>query len=66
MSTRHPNNKLTVEIEVDRIIPFLYVLIDNSQNILKTSTYHKSTYSGLLLNCTSFISRFYKIGLINV
>ena len=66
MSTRHPNTKLTVEIEVDRIIPFLYVLIDNSQNILKTSTYHKSTYSGLLLNCTSFISRFYKIGLINV
>ena len=29
-----------------------------------TLTYHKSTYSGLLLNYTSFTSRFYKIGLI--
>ena len=28
--------------------PFLDVFIDFSQNILKTSTYHKSTYSGLL------------------
>ena len=35
-----------METEVNKIIPFLDVLIDNSQNILKTSTYHKSTYSG--------------------
>ena len=53
-----------METEVNKIIPFLDVLIDNSQNIFKTSTYHKSTYSGLLLNYTSFTSRFYKIGLI--
>ena len=46
------------------IIPFLDGLIDNSQNIFKTSTDHKSTYSVLLLNYTSFTSRFYKIGLI--
>ena len=61
---RHTNIKFTMETEVNKIIPFLNVLIDNSQNILKTSTYHKSTYSGLLLNYTSFTSRFYKIGLI--
>ena len=53
-----------METEVNKIIPFLDVLIDNSQNILKTLTYHKSTYSGLLLNYTSFTSCFYKIGLI--
>ena len=53
INTRHPNIKFTIETEVNKIIPFLDVLIDNSQNILKTSTYHKSTYS-----------RFYKIGLI--
>ena len=53
-----------METEVNKIIPFLDVLIDNSQNILKTSTYHKSAYSGLLLNSTTFTSRFYKIGLI--
>ena len=53
-----------MEIEVNKIIPFLDILIDGSQNILKTSTYHKSTNSGSLLNYTSFTSRFYKIGLI--
>ena len=65
INTRHPNIKFTMETEVNKIIPFLDVLIDNSKNILKTSTYHKSTYSGLLLNYTSFTSRFYKIGLIS-
>ena len=64
INTRHPNIKFTMETGLNKIIPFLDVLIDNSQNILKTSTYHKSTYSGLLLNYTSFTSRFYKIGLI--
>ena len=64
IDTSHHNIKFTMENEVNKIIPFLDVLIDNSQNILKTSTYHKSTYSGLLLNYTSFTSRFYKIGLI--
>ena len=54
-----------METEVNKIIPFLDVLIDNSQNILKTSTYHKSTYSGFLLNYTSFTSRFYKKCLID-
>ena len=39
-------------------------VVDNSQYILKTSTNHKSTYSGVLLNYTSFTFRFYKIGLI--
>ena len=63
INTRHPNIKFTMETEVNKIIPFLDVLIDNSQNIFKTLTYHKSTYSGLLLNYTSFTSRFYKIGL---
>ena len=46
------------------VIPFLDVLIDNCSNILNTTTYHKSTYSGLLLNFDSFTSRFYKISLI--
>ena len=53
-----------METKVNKIILFLDVLIDNGQKILKTSTYHEFTYSGLLLNYASFISRFYKIGLI--
>ena len=32
--------------------------------ILNTTIYHKSIYSGLLLNFNSFTSRFYKISLI--
>ena len=57
----HSKIKFTMETEVNKIIPFLDILIYNSQNILKTSTYHKSTYSGLLLNYTSLTSRFYKV-----
>ena len=64
INTRHHKIKFTMEAKVNEINPFLDVLIDSSQNILKTLTYHKSTYSGLLLNYTSFTSRFYKIGLI--
>ena len=58
INTRYPNIKFIMETEIDKIIPFLDFLIDNSQNIFKTSTYHKSAYSGLLLNYTSFTSRF--------
>ena len=47
-----------METEVNKKIYFLDVLIDNSQNIFKILTYHKSTYSGLLLNCTSSTSCF--------
>ena len=63
INTRHPYIKFTIETEVNKIILFLDVLIDNRQNILKTSIDHKSTYSGLLLNYTNFTSRFYKISL---
>ena len=53
-----------MEIEVKKIIILLDVLIDKRNNILNATAYHKSTYSGLLLNFNSFISRFYKISLI--
>ena len=33
INTRHPNIKFTKETEVNKIIPFLDVLIDNSKNI---------------------------------
>ena len=47
-----------------KLFPFLDALIDNRNNISNTSTYHKSTYSGLLPNFDSFTFRFYKISLI--
>ena len=64
LNSRQPNIKFTMETEVNKVIPFLDVLIDNRNNILNTTTYHKSTYSGLLLNFNNFTSRFYKISLI--
>ena len=53
-----------METEVNKVILFLDILIKNRNNILNTPTYHKSTYSGLLLNFNSFTSRFYKISFI--
>ena len=64
LNSRHPNIKLSMEAEVNKVIPVLDVLFDNRSNILSTITYHKSTYSCLLLNFNSFIPRFYKISLI--
>ena len=64
LNSRHSNAKFTMEIGVNKVILFLDVLIDNRNNILNTTTYHKSTYSGLLLNFHSFTSRFHKISLI--
>ena len=64
LSSRHTNVKFTMETEVNKVIPFLDLLIDNRNNILNTTTYRKWTYSGLLLNFDSFASCFYKISLI--
>ena len=64
LNSRQHNVKFTIETEANKVIPVLDVLIDNRNNILNTTAYHKSTYSGLLLNFDSFTSRFYKISLI--
>ena len=65
LNSRHPNIKFSMETEVNKVIPFLDVLLDNCNNILSTITYHKSTYSCLLLNFNSLIKclidRAYKI-----
>ena len=64
LNSRHPNLKFTMETEKNNEIAFLDVLIKNSDNNFTTTTFHKSTFTGLLLNYSSFTSRFYKIGLI--
>ena len=62
LNKRHPNIKFTIEKQTNHSIAFLDVFISdiNNQN-LTLETYHKSTYTGLLLNFTSFS---YKISLI--
>ena len=51
LNNRHPNSGFTIEKQVNHSIAFLDVFISgiNSQN-LTLQTYHKSTYTGLLLN----------------
>ena len=53
-----------MEAENSKVILSLDVLIDNRNNILNITTYHKWTYSGLLLNFDSFTSCFQKVCLI--
>ena len=64
---RHPNIKFTIEKQIHHSIAFLDVFISgiNTQN-LKLQIYHKSTYTGLLLNFKSFTSFSYRISLLNV
>ena len=52
-----------METEVNGIISFLDVRINNNSEFT-TSVFHKSTYTGLLLNYHSFTSSVYKTGLV--
>ena len=67
INDRHPNIRFTVEKEVDKKIPFLDFLIDNSQpQSLITRVYCKKTFTGLLSNYFSFTPFSYKLGLIRM
>ena len=65
LNKRDPNIKFTIEKQTNHSIGFLIVSISgiNNQN-LTLQTYHKLTYTGLLLNFKSFTSFSYKISLI--
>ena len=65
LNKRHHNIKFTIEKQNNHFIAFLDVFISgiNTQN-LTLQTYHKSTYTSLLLNLKSFTSLLYKISLI--
>ena len=65
LNNKHPNIKFTIEKQVNHSIAFLDVFISGIDNQnLTLQTYHKSTYTGLLLNFKSFTSFSYKISLI--
>ena len=66
LNNRHPNIKFTVEKQINHSIAFLDVFISgiNNQNLI-LQTYHKSTYTELLLDFKSFKSFLYKLSLIN-
>ena len=64
INNMHPNIKFTKEYNQNSSIPFLDVMISNI-NGLKTSVYHKPTYTGLLTNFKSFVPHSYKTRLIH-
>ena len=65
LNNKHPNIKFTIEKKINHSIIFLDVFISgiNNQN-LTLQTYHKLTYTGLILYFKSFTSFSYKVSLI--
>ena len=59
LNNSQPNIQLTIEKQINHCITFLdvFVSVINNQNLI-LQTYHKSTYTGLLLNFKSFTSFF--------
>ena len=64
LNSKHKNIKFTYEKESNDSLPFLDILISRSENGIKTSVYHKPTFSGVYSKFNSFIYDQYKIGLI--
>ena len=61
INSKHPNIRFTMEKEVEKKLPFLDILIDNSQDQVITSVYRKKTFTGLLTNFFSFTSYSHKM-----
>ena len=60
----HSILKFTHELNVNNKLPFLDVLIDCSNDNIKTSVYHKTTDAGICLNANSECPDRYKISVI--
>ena len=63
LNTKHANIKFTMEIEKDKKLAFLDVLLDHSESLV-TSIYRKATFTGLMTNYFSFTPMKYKTGLV--
>ena len=59
------NIKFTTEIQNNKCINFLDVLVDNSSTTVTTSTFRKPTNTGLYSKWSSFEPRRYKYKLVN-
>lgn len=66
INDKHPNIRFTKGTEVNHKLPFLDVLIDNSNPpSLVTSVFRRSTYTGLRTNFLSFAPLPYKLPGVN-
>ena len=48
INARHPSIRFTMEREIDKKLPFLDILLDNSHPSIVPSVYRKKTFTGLL------------------
>ena len=65
LNKQHPNIRFTAEPETNGVLPFLDISIKNREGGgFETSVYHKSSYTGLLLNYFSFTPNLYKQSLV--
>jgi len=64
INARHPSIRFTMEREVDKKLPFLDILLENSHPSIVTSVYRKKTFTGRLTNYFSFAPLNYKLGLV--
>ena len=64
LNTKHPNIEFTMELEENKEIPFLDVLIKRNLNTFTTTVHRKTTFTGLYTKWDSFTPRRYKINLI--
>ena len=53
MNEKHPKIKFFLEMERDNKLPFLYLLIDKSDDDLDINIYRKQTYTDLGINFLS-------------
>ena len=65
INNQHPNIHFTMEKEINHVLPFLDVLLDNkAPHFPVTTTYRKKTFTGVLTNFLSFTPLCYKLGLV--
>ena len=58
INSQHPNIRFTMEKEIDHVLPFLDVLINNThRGSVVTSIFRKKPFTGLLTNYLSFAPR---------
>lgn len=65
LNTKHKNIKFTSEQEVDGKLPFLDMLVDRSDGVMKTSIYRKPTFTGVYTHHHSFFPSIYRFGLLS-
>ena len=64
MNNRHANIKFTMELEKERKLPFLDLLVERENDKLLSSVYRKPTFSGLGISFFSYCSHKFKINAI--